>query len=244
MTVNEVLEGTGLELPSFSFNSAAFLTGLLWFLIIVGIILFGFIIIRNKLIFKFPIVIYARRGMGRKIRTGKGGYIRKKGLLHFKIKWGKLSMPWMKKTLDFLPDTNLMDADGRLHFDQLDPETYVQKRVVHVFKDTRKRKVKFLKAYYPFSEGDEAIFYENIINPIVQEGTAVYLDTGDDAKVNEIVEEQWEPVGVDQKRLAIQEIRMADMTLKTNKLKGMLIGAGVITVIILIIFGILFFTSK
>ena len=227
----QVAQATGFS----SLSWANILPIILW---IVGIGLFGYItytLVRNYVVFKYPIRIDARRGGGvRKSRIGKGGYIMSKGIRTFRIKWGKLQLPWNSKELDFLPDTNDMDTDGRLHFDQLDPDTYVQKRVVHLSRPTRLREVIMKSTYGNYKEGDKILQYEHLIEPLVINGLAEY--TEEDKKLNskmiDVENDAWEPIPRDARQTYINEVASLERTMNFNSLKGMMIMIGAITIIL------------
>jgi hypothetical protein len=233
----------GVSLPSKADVAALTSTIFTYAIYMLVFALVAFVIykyIKNVITYKFPIVINARRGNARKVRYGKGGYIKKKGLRTFRLRWGKL-IKW-GKNLDFLPDTSLMDSDGRLYFDQLDPDTYAQVRIIHNPVQTKLRLIKFLKTFENNNVGDIKMQYEHIAEPMISEGIAEYVEgfAGQPMEVEDIYSE---PVPRDQKQLAIQEIKMVDQALKDDTMKKWLIGGSIIGILIIAFFGIYFLTS-
>ena len=220
----------------------ALLTIILYMLIIGGVSVITFIIVRNKIIFKFPIVIYSRRGNSRKTRYGKGGYIKKKGVLTFKIKWGW--RPWDKKDLDFLPDTSLMDSDGRLHFDQYDPTTYIQKKVFHLVKPTKLRVVEFKEPYGDFKQGDRIMQFEHLVADLQRDGKVIFIDNGDGKEI-EIEEDFYEPVPRDNKVMAIQEIKNLEKFMNKSPIGQVaLIVGGILVLAAMFLGGYMLLTSS
>lgn len=225
-------------------NTQALLTTIkygFWFgsgaLLIVAIYLWW----NNKRIFTFPVVVFRRRGDKRKIRRCKGGYIVKDKLRTFRFKWGRnilnnfISMKRSRKDLDYLPDTNLMDEEGTIYFDQYDPDTYVQVRKFHMKKPTRLRKIKFLQPYGNFSPGEEIKQYEHIVSPLVENEIAEYSDS-DNKEYFDTEEIHFEPVPRDTKALAVQSIKgVADAlgkdAFKTTLMIGGLIVLGVTLIV-------------
>lgn len=243
MAEDEIISQASQEIFGSGGAATAGVSGLLIFEIIlwaiIGILLVWVIIsfIRNKIIYKFPVVLYARRGNSRIIRYAKGGYINLKGLRTFRIKWGKIKLPWWKKDLEYLPDTALMDAEGRLHFDQYDPDTYIQKRITHLSKPTRMRVIEFLKPYEMFREGDRIVQFQHLADGLVDLEIAKYLDDGKESRIVEVEESYFEPVPRNTKQIAIQNIRGLEETLKSDKFKQMALLVGGIIVLALVFLG-------
>lgn len=189
---------------------------------------------RNKRIFIFPCGVYRRRGNERKIRICKGGYIKKDKIRTFRIKWGRVNAPWNRKDLDFLPDTNYMDSEGRIYFDQLDPDTYVQVRKFHLKRPTRIRRIKLLENYGELKAGEEITQWEHLIEPLIHQGTAEYIDTPTE-EFKEVEEVYFEPVPRDTKALAVQEIKNVNQALGRDSIKTTLIIGGLMVLGVVLI---------
>jgi len=99
-----------------------------WVLWVLLIGLIGYLVIsviRNKVIFVYPIRIFRTREMGGvKEKNGKGGYIKRGGISFFRIKLG--IWPWMKVDLNTTPNPKYMDQDNRVYYKQIDLKTYIQ----------------------------------------------------------------------------------------------------------------------
>lgn len=190
---------------------------------------------RNKRIFIFPVGVYRRRGNERKIRVCKGGYINKNKMRTFRIKWGRINAPWNRKDLDFLPDTNHMDSEGRIYFDQLDPDTYIQTRKFHLKRPTRIRRIKLLENYGELKVGAEITQYEHLIEHLVNSGTAEYSDLPTEEEYKEVEEIYFEPVPRDTKALAVQEIKNVNQALGRDSLKTTLIIGGLMVLGVVLI---------
>lgn len=195
-------------------------------MLVMMIIAFGFaifIFIRNKIVYKYPVVISERLGSTRKIKNGKGGWIRKKGIRRFKIKQGWI----LRKVLDINPDTSLMDAEGRLHFDRLDPDTFIQKQVIHLARPTKLRKLQLLKPYMDMPINTIFMQFQHIAEPLVNDGIASYLDSAE-TKEEEVEDTILEPIPNDTKESAIMEIRDLENVLKRDTIKRAMIIGGIV----------------
>jgi len=99
-----------------------------WTLMVAGVIFVIVSMIRNKVVFKYPVRIFrARENGGVKELNCKGGYIgRKNSASFFQIKTGK--WPWQKVNLNTTPIPQYMDQDNRVYYKQIDLSTYIQLR--------------------------------------------------------------------------------------------------------------------
>ena len=99
---------------------------ILW-TILIGVFVYLLIsLIRNKIIFRYPVRIFKTRENGSvKEQNCKGGYIgRKNSASFFRIKLGRF--PWQKADLNTTPDPKNMDQDNRVYYKQTDVGTYIQ----------------------------------------------------------------------------------------------------------------------
>lgn len=176
----------------------------------------------NKKVWRFPITIFRRRSNGQVIRfETKGGYIKdRKGLTSFKIRLGRVK----KHELDYLPDTNLMDAsDGRLYFNQLDPETFIQTKAYWMKVPLPTAEVEFSKNFSVYKQGEKAV---------LPYGSAMEMERTGLLQITKEMNTQmvdapfYEPVPRDTKAMAIQRIRDLSNTLDINTTKQMAIVAG------------------
>jgi hypothetical protein len=92
---------------------------LLWGLLGLGVIIFGWMKYQDKKIYIYPVRIFRRRNNGIvKEQNVMGGYIKKNGITFFNVKMGKFK----KKALDKLPLSEMMDEDNRVYYWQLSPD--------------------------------------------------------------------------------------------------------------------------
>ena len=115
----------------FSFNSmSSFITTLIWGALVITIVTFIAILIRNKVKYTYYGYIYKKRQDDfytnipeSKTVQGKAGYFNKKGKTVFRIKFGM--MPWQQIELSKLPDPTYM-IDNNVYYLQLNKDNYVQ----------------------------------------------------------------------------------------------------------------------
>lgn len=210
--------------------------GLLIIILITMFVMLGlfliFILIRNKYIYKYPVVLEERIGDARKIRLGKGGWRKKKGYRKFHIKSGW----WLRKWLEVNPDTNLMDAEGRLHFDRLDPDTYVQKRVIHLKRPDNLIEAEFIKEHSGYKIGDRIVQYKGLLIPLLNEGVIKVLN--EEERTFDVEDVYLEPIPSHTKENAVSEIKNLENMLRSDSLrKALMIGGGLI-LLAMLVFGI------
>ncbi len=99
---------------------------LLWLspVFVLGII--AAFIIRNKVLYNYPVRIFRTRENGKVLEKNvKGGFInRKNSAPYFRIKFGPFW--WQGKNLNSTPKTALMDEQNRIYYNQIDIDTFVQ----------------------------------------------------------------------------------------------------------------------
>lgn len=171
------------------------------------------ILIRNKYIYKYPVVIYERIGDSRKIRLGKGGWKKKKGYRKFHIKSGW----WLRKWIETNPDTSLMDAEGRLNFDRYDPDTFIQKRVIHLRRPDNIVEIEYIKPHMEYKEGDRIVQWKGIVMPLVINGIAKIIN--EETKSYDVEDVYLEPIPSNIKENTVSEIKNLEATLKNDSLK-------------------------
>lgn len=118
-------------LPSGSFGST--ISVILWGTLVIAIITFGGLAIRNKVKYIYKARVYKRRQEdfqtnipATKLITGKAGYFNVLGKTVFRIKYGM--MPWQQIELSKLPDPKYM-IDNEVTYIQLQKDNYVQARM-------------------------------------------------------------------------------------------------------------------
>ena len=111
-------------------GASAFMSTLIWGLLVISVVTVVAIIIRNKVKYTYYGYIYKRRQDDLETNLprsqtiqGKAGYFNKKGKTVFRIKFG--SMPWQQVELTKLPDPNFM-VGNNVYYIQLNKDNYVQ----------------------------------------------------------------------------------------------------------------------
>lgn len=96
-----------------------------WIFIIGVIITWIIVLLRNRIVYIYPVRIFkTRESGGVKEINWKGGYIgRKNSASFFKIK-GRF--PWQKINLNTTPNPKYMDQDNRVYYKQIDLGSYIQ----------------------------------------------------------------------------------------------------------------------
>ena len=115
----------------FNFASASsFITTLIWGAIVIIIVTFIAILIRNKIKYTYYGYVFKKRQDDSytkipesKTIKGKAGYFTKRGKTVFRIKFGM--MPWQQIELTKLPDPTYM-IDNNVYYLQLNKDNYVQ----------------------------------------------------------------------------------------------------------------------
>jgi len=108
---------------------------LLYMIPIVIVIIIVISIIRNKIIYKYPVRIFRIRE-NNKVKEGnyKGGYIgRKNSAPFFRIKTGK--MWWQHIDLTTTPNPKHFDEQDRVYYKQIDVNTFIQMKRVFMGDD-------------------------------------------------------------------------------------------------------------
>lgn len=167
---DKTAEGTAVNAAVTATQKAALLRGLLWFLAIGGILGIIYYNYRQRTIYRYKAHIERRRADGkRKIIKGRCGYIKDKGVTTFIIKWGW--KPTNRKKLDYLPDTKYLEEDT-FYFDQLDPETYVQKKIIRTPDTQKVKQVELLIDYEGYKKGDIIQVVDTLAETLVTENKA------------------------------------------------------------------------
>ena len=199
--------------------------------------------IRNKQIYKFKVRVRRRRGTAAPEEgIYKAGYITdKNGFQTFRIKTGR--WPWQKKDLDKLPDTRWIDGIT-FHYQQKDPQTWIQTRVIHLERQLIKRKLVLLQDYGGFAAGTEGTQFQDVAERMVQEGIAEYSDEGE-PQVIPVEDEVYEPIPSDHKAITITKLQTARAALGLDSTKQVAIFTiGIIVLAAMFLIGYYFMTSK
>ncbi len=114
-------------------SMSGFITTLIWGAIIIIIVTFIAILIRNKIKYTYYGYVFKKRQDDEftkipesKTIKGKAGYFTKKGKTVFRIKFGM--MPWQQIELTKLPDPSFM-VDNNVYYLQLNKDNYVQAKM-------------------------------------------------------------------------------------------------------------------
>jgi len=149
-----------LNMPSINWASTmqSFSIGALICMVVIGVLVWLFISIKNKKTYKYPITLRVRREGGLKVRFDLlGGIVTgNKGIKEFKI---KIPGNNKKVTLGYMPDFSLADKSDRLSFIQEGDATLWQQVKEELLMD------KYIEIETPDGNKQVAI-YKLLIEPI------------------------------------------------------------------------------
>lgn len=110
---------TNINLGSIQGGAMDIVQYVIWGLVVLGVVIFGWLKYQDKKIYIYPVRIFRQRhnGLVKELNTF-GGYVKKNNLTSFSVKIGKFK----KKTTDKLPMSDMMDEDNRVYYLQLSPD--------------------------------------------------------------------------------------------------------------------------
>lgn len=211
----------------------------------IALLLLGFIImkIREWKIYKYPVRVFRRRENNSVSEINyRGGFlVNRDGIREFWVKTGR--MPWMAKKLHAIPDANFMDTEGRVYYNLIDPDTWIQVQRTFLRKQMLKRKVELIQPYAGFKEGYRAEALENVAEDLVREGYAKYLDEPPIAV--EVADALYEPVPSDVKQSVVSDLKNARAALGPDTTKQVAIfTVGLVIIAITFVVAYYFLTNR
>lgn len=109
----------GFNLASIQQSAYGVAEYVIWGIIILGVVIFGWLKWQDKKIFIYPVRIFKQRANGMvKEQNVFGGYTRTGSMATFSIKTGMFK----KRVLDKLPNSEYMDEDNRIYYWQVSPD--------------------------------------------------------------------------------------------------------------------------
>lgn len=212
--------------------------------VVLGIILAIYYHQQNKKIYKFKVRLFKRRENGKRTEANyKAGYIKNAhGISQFVVKLGR--MPWQKKVIHYLPDSNYMDEEDRVYYEAFDPDNWVQMKRVFMEKRTPLVEVELLNEYQGYPAGFQGQMLLPIAQELVENGIAIFINP---EKVAEVLSHDvyYEPIPADRKAIVVAELIRVKNALGADNWKNTAVWVGgAVLIVIMTIISYYFISNK
>lgn len=139
-----------------------------WAFAIFGILAWRLWKRRQEAQYNYKVRAFKRREGNRKVEVNyPAGYFKDKhGITFFQVKLGK--MPWNVRKMYDLPNAEYMDEEGRVHYEIINPNTWIQIKKSFIPSKVTLVEIEFLKDYGVYKVGHTGFILEDHVNVLAK----------------------------------------------------------------------------